>query len=428
MHLSSHHPPPHIARPARAPAHPDLPANFPTNRQVGELASRKVGERTAPFLTSATAPATLPPHPPGTRRLTRAPAHCRRSASRRPAACRHPTAGEHQRTLAAHPARSPAPYRFTRTTNPYRLPPPAPAALPHALSLPAHSPPYPGVNHQPRTPTQNLCYHLPPHRAGPCCLGRPRSPAYLASPHPAPPPPEHQRGRPRPCRSRLNPPPNPLLLPPGKPAPHVASFFFLLPTHSAPARPPRPPPEHQHLARPVSRRRPAQSARADPLYLAPPAGGRLASASRPPPRPYRPLPCSYARPAYRAPADPGPAHPRLPNAAKRPTAPPPGPLSPHPPHLGLPELTRAPTSSSTLQPFTFHLTPARRTGPPSTYCPPTAGGGEAPGHRPAARPTAGTCFRLLTWAGPSPGSARAPGHQPPLALAVLPGGKPSTPP
>ena len=165
---------------------PDLPANFPTNRQVGELASRKVGERTAPFLTSATAPATLPPHPPGTRRLTRAPAHCRRSASRRPAACRHPTAGEHQRTLAAHPARSPAPYRFTRTTNPYRLPPPppAPAALPHALSLPAHSPPYPGVNHQPRTPTQNLCY--PPHRAGPCCLGRPRSPAYLASPHPAP--------------------------------------------------------------------------------------------------------------------------------------------------------------------------------------------------------------------------------------------------
>ena len=144
-----------------------------------------------PEITRAPALARIPPSPspPTTaraRRLTRAPAHCRRSASRRPAACRHPTAGEHQRTLAAHPARSPAPYRFTRTTNPYRLPPPpAPAALPHALSLPAHSPPYPGVNHQPRTPTQNLCYP-PPHRAGPCCLGRPRSPAYLASPHPAP--------------------------------------------------------------------------------------------------------------------------------------------------------------------------------------------------------------------------------------------------
>ena len=165
--------PPHLGRPvSRASAHlgrtrpSTRPPPGPSPRTPAYLAH-------PPAYPQVNHQPRLPPHPAPARR-TRAPP---RSPPRRPAACRHPTAGEHQRTLAAHPARSPAPYR---------LPPPAPAALPHALSLPAHSPPYPGVNHQPRTPTQNLCYHPPPHRAGPCCLGRPRSPAYLASPHPAP--------------------------------------------------------------------------------------------------------------------------------------------------------------------------------------------------------------------------------------------------
>lgn len=53
------------------------------------------------------------------------------------------------------------------------------------------------------------------------------------------------------------------------PARHSPAHPSASPLPALGLSPPRPPPEHQHLARPVSRRRPAQSARADPLYLAP---------------------------------------------------------------------------------------------------------------------------------------------------------------
>ena len=249
-------------------------------------------------------------------------------------------------------------------------------------------------------------------------------------------------GEPRPCRSRLNPPPNPLLLPPGKPAPHVASFFFCYPPH------PTHPPEHPHLARPVSRCRLIwHLARPSTHFFLHPAAMHLSSH----PRPSIPPPaCRHPHALFSAPAglprgkpkNPlrsssicyNPHHPRACRPAKHPspTSPScPGPRAclPQPPTFSPCRPPCAPAAAlqhpllPAPHPVAEHQHHWKPHPAPSTYCPP-AGRGEPPGHRPAARPTAGTCAHLLIWPGP--------GTQGPdpssLPVFLLPRGKSPSPP
>ena len=179
VHLSSRHPPPHIARPARAPAHPRPTRQLPnksTSWRIGEPESWRA-HRTLPHFCYRTRYTASPP-------ARHSPAH--------PSASPLPALG------LSPPRRLPAPNGRGAPAHACR----APSAFAGPVSVHPHHQPVPAASPHPPAPRRPVLSRAPA-LAG--LSGQP-------TPRPCPRSPPARR-EPRSCRSRLNPPPNPFSYP-----------------------------------------------------------------------------------------------------------------------------------------------------------------------------------------------------------------------
>ena len=207
VHLSSRHPPPHIARPARAPAHPRPTRQLPnksTSWRIGEPESWRA-HRTLPHFCYRTRYTASPParHSPAHPSASPLPALGLSPPRRLPApngrgapahACRAPSA--FAGPVSVHPHHQPVP-TASSSPRPCRLTP-RPLSSSALTALPRGKPPTPHPYPEPL---------LPPAPRRPVLSRAPALAGLSGQPTPRPcPRSPPARREPRSCRSRLNPP------------------------------------------------------------------------------------------------------------------------------------------------------------------------------------------------------------------------------